>query len=191
MGLASPYSLAIKSTLDNRSAALNQESQSSLHYCLCNLVQGRLLEYLVSRIQHRYELFEDTVQKNLSAALADIFQEEFCPQFRHRVEENPQILIGISERIVDIDETVIIDWSRIDYRYWHVLKLALGHQDAVRILGIIKRDRRITRMIAREKLKNGLHSLAEIRNFIKDFRNFRLMFGFSDNKRPKSTHASL
>lgn len=81
---------------------------------LANMIQGRFIQYLVSRLCLHYEITEKELENRLIMALMTILSDKFFAVFREKVGQNRGIVYKIAKRIVSGEVANETNTQRMD-----------------------------------------------------------------------------
>ena len=99
-GKPNPYTQALVNCLsqfeDKDEVPELDESTSQF---LANMIQGRFLQYLVTRICDNYEIIDKNLEKKLIMAMMSILSDKFFAVFREKVRAKPEIVYKIARKI--------------------------------------------------------------------------------------------
>lgn len=66
---------------------------------LANMIQGRFLQYISSRICQYYDIVDKEMEKQLTMSLMKILSDKFFAVFREKVSAKPEIVYIIAQKI--------------------------------------------------------------------------------------------
>ena len=114
---------------------------------LINMLQGRMLEHLKTRVSSHYGLKPDSLNEEFSIALIEVFSEIFGI-FRKRVEEEPWLIFHIAKRIVEVETNLCENpQKRINQFYLSVFCKYFELQNLEIIISKMQSDSRIQNSI--------------------------------------------
>jgi len=158
-----PYAIAIfnclhpilQKTPKNESPVVDEATTQFL----TNMVQGRLMQYLVARIAQHHKIEEAEIQKKLLMTLMDIFSDRFFAIFRENVRVHPQIVYKIAKRIVH-NEVLCKrgECRRMDLLYLWIFRKYFEYQNVDGLLQIIEYNAEVRKIILISQLMNALPS---------------------------------
>ena len=104
MSEINPYTAAMSNYLKNLNMPIEEAAQdcSTVHF-LTNMVQGRMLDHLVSQIAKYYKIEDAAFEKELITILIEVFSDELFAKFRRKIEENPELVFQIAQRINEFE----------------------------------------------------------------------------------------
>ena len=141
----SPYTRVIADCLESlqNGHQENQINNKVVAHRLINMLQGRMLEHLKTRVSSHYGLKPDALSEEFSLALIEVFSEIFGI-FRKRVEEEPWLIFHIAKRIVEVETTPCEDpQKRINKFYLSVFCKYFALQNLEIIISKLQTDSRI------------------------------------------------
>jgi hypothetical protein len=156
--LISPYTRGIAECLQTLGDQAQAETRcdQTLRHLLCNLLQGRLLEYLRQQLLKHYKLDNDEIGERFSLLLVDVFKEEIFGTFRSRIEADPEIVPRLARHIVDVEiHTPHYDPLAIEELYQNILQEHLGYPNVDAILQTLQTDGRIQNLVVASMLQKA------------------------------------
>jgi len=84
---------------------------------LANMIQGRFLQYMVTRICQRYEVTSKDLQKQLNMVMMTLLSDKFFAVFREKVIKKPEIVLKIARKITSTEMQHGYNSIRIDALY--------------------------------------------------------------------------
>ena len=147
----SPYTRVIAECLDSLEKKSPEElnGNRALAQRLINMLQGRMLEHLKSRVGTYYGLSPDALSEEFSVALIEVFSEIFAV-FRKRIEEEPWLIFHISKRIVEVETNDTKNHQkRINKFYLSIFCKYFELQNLEKIITKLQTDERIQKSILR------------------------------------------
>lgn len=144
----SPYTRVIAECLDSLEDKPPDELNGDRHtHRLVNMLQGRMLEHLKSRVSAYYGLAPEALSEDFSIALIEVFSEIFGV-FRERVEEQPWLIFHIAKRIVEVETGDSDDpEKRINKFYLSIFCKYFEYRNLETIITKLQSDSRIQRSI--------------------------------------------
>ncbi len=156
----SPYTRVIAECLDSLEDEPPDELNGDRHtHRLVNMLQGRMLEHLKSRVSSYYGLAPEALSEDFSIALIEVFSEIFGV-FRERVEEQPWLIFHIARRIVEVETNATGDpEKRINKLYLSIFCKYFEYRNLETIITKLQSDSRVQRSIlaALPKQKQAVH----------------------------------
>ncbi|MCP4754203.1 MAG: hypothetical protein GY866_25230 [Proteobacteria bacterium] len=114
-GKLNPYTQAMKNCLQQfpENGEIPELDETTSQF-LANMIQGRFMQYLITRICQNYEVTDKDLEKQLSMVMMTILSDKFFVVFREKVRKKPEIVYKIAKKITAIeaihaDHTVRID----------------------------------------------------------------------------------
>jgi len=138
MSPVNPYTTAICHCLENLDKPFEEAAQDcSTVQFITNMVQGRMLDHLVCGIAKYYQIEDAAFKKELVTILVEVFSDELFAKFRRKIEENPELIFQIAQRIDDLENNKAsqdeINEKRSNRFYINILchHLEITHLDQV------------------------------------------------------------
>ena len=101
-----PYTTAICNCLENLNKPFEEAAQDcSTVQFLTNMVQGRMLDHLVCGIAKYYQIEDSAFEKELATILIEVFSDGLFAKFRGKIEENPELIFQIAQRINQVENS--------------------------------------------------------------------------------------
>ena len=145
----SPYTRVIADCLDSleEDSSETQNGDQAMAHRLINMLQGRMLEHLKTRVSSHYGLKPDALSEEFSLALIEVFSEIFGV-FRKRVEEEPWLIFHIARRIVEVETSTCENpQKRINQFYLSFFCKYFALQNLEIIISKLQTDSRIQNTI--------------------------------------------
>ena len=118
-----PYTKAMLNCLSQFSPEdKNPKLDKQTAQFLANMIQGRFLQYLVTRLCEHYEIAEKELEKQLSMVLMNILSDKFFNVFREKVKARPEIVYKIAQKITTNESTSFNHSVRSDGLYRWIVK---------------------------------------------------------------------
>ena len=153
-----PYTQAMAECLTNLDQSLDDVAQNEpVVYFLTNMVQGRMLEHLVCRIDEYYHLEDQSFEDELSSLLVDVFSETLFGEFRRKVEGDPALIFKVAQQIVHVECAPHSTVLRINHHFLCVFRKYLGYENLEVIVATLQSDSRIQKVILCALLKKNLN----------------------------------
>ncbi|MBF0280545.1 MAG: hypothetical protein HQM13_22300 [SAR324 cluster bacterium] len=104
MSKVNPYTTAICNCLENLDKPFEEASKDcSTVQFLTNMVQGRMLDHLVCGIAKHYQIADSSFEKELATILIEVFSDGLFAKFRQKIEEKPELIFQIAQRIDHVE----------------------------------------------------------------------------------------
>ena len=145
----SPYTRVIADCLDSLESDSPEElnGNGAMALRLINMLQGRMLEHLKTRVSAYYDLDPEALTEEFSVALIEVFSEIFGV-FRKRVEEQPCLIFHIAKRIVEVETDASQDMQkRINQFYLSIFCKYFEYRNLEKIISKLQTDPRIQHSI--------------------------------------------
>ncbi len=161
MSPVNPYTKAICNCLENLDKPLEEVAQDcSTFQFLTNMIQGRMLDHLVCAIAKYYRIEDSAFKKELVTILVEVFSDELFAKFRRKVEENPELIFQIAQRINDLENNKSskdgVNEKRSNRFYINILchHLEITHMDQV--INTLNSNAQIQQLISSALIKKYL-----------------------------------
>lgn len=124
-----PYTKEIKNCLENlESSTVNSENKT--YQFLVNMIQGRFLQYLSSRLCDLYEIESPYLEKKVMICLTNLLSQKFFAVFREKIKKTPEIIQSIALKITSFESSSHkFQQQRIDQLYLSICKKYFFHED--------------------------------------------------------------
>ena len=144
-----PYTKAIQNCLLQYAENLKEipELDESTSQFLANMIQGRFLQYLASRICLSYEITDSDLEKKLTMSLMRILSDKFFAVFREKVKAHPEIVYVIAQKITANETCCRCNGARIDAFFRGMSRKYFKYQNFKIILRWIDTNPEIERII--------------------------------------------
>ncbi len=146
-GLLNPYTKAMLNCLEQFNGAEIPKLDESNSQFLANMIQGRFLQYLASRICKNYKITDKDLEKKLTIALMRILSDKFFAVFREKVKENPEIVYILAKKISSNEICCSQDSARIDALFRGISRRFFKYQNFQIILQWIDTNPEIERIV--------------------------------------------
>lgn len=112
-----PYTQAIKNCLDGLDSANPELDQSTAQF-LANMIQGRFVQYLITRVATDAGISGRGMEKELSLVFMQLLTDKFFSVFREKVKSDPSVVLVIARKITEAElrEPDNLDQADILYR---------------------------------------------------------------------------
>lgn len=165
-----PYAIAISNCL-NPILEKNPDMQDvtiddQTAQFLTNMVQGRLLQYLVSRIASNHMITDIDMQKKLMMNLMNIFCERFFGIFRENVKADPMIVFKVA-KLINRNEVRCLrsESKRLDMLYLWIFRKYFEYEQVDGLLRIIEYHPEVRKIILIAKLQETLQNVSLYQTF--------------------------
>ncbi|MDT8445722.1 MAG: hypothetical protein RRB13_02340 [bacterium] len=99
-----PYTQAIKNCLDGLDPEdPNPDLDGSTAQFLANMIQGRFVQYLITRVALDAGIGGRGMEKELSLVFMQLLTDKFFLVFREKVKELPEVVLVIARKITDTE----------------------------------------------------------------------------------------
>ncbi|MBU3915852.1 hypothetical protein KKA14_09990 [bacterium] len=99
-GKLNPYTKAMLNCLEQYKGCKDTPKlDDTTSQFLANMIQGRFLQYISSRICQYYEIIDKDMEKQLSMSLMKILSDKFFAVFREKVNAKPEIVFIMAKKI--------------------------------------------------------------------------------------------
>lgn len=143
-----PYTKAMLNCLDQFSGCKESPSlDESTRQFLTNMIQGRFLQYLASRICKNYEVTDKDMEKKLTITLMRILSDKFFAIFRERVKTDPEIVYALAKKITRNELCCAENSVRIDALFRGISRRFFNYRNFQVILRWIDTNPEIERII--------------------------------------------
>ncbi|MBF0352054.1 MAG: hypothetical protein HQM11_13565 [SAR324 cluster bacterium] len=127
-------------------------------YFLTNMIQGRMLEHLIARIDEFYQIRDAHFRTELAMVLVDVFNESIFGAFRKKVESKPDIVFTVARHIVEVEcHTGLGHQSRVNHLYLCIFRKYLDYQNLESIIQTLQSNPQIQKLILTFLLKKNLN----------------------------------
>ena len=95
-----PYTKAMMNCLEqfNDQADIPELDETTSQF-LANMIQGRFLQYIATRLCQNFQITDKELEKKLTMALMKILSDKFFAVFREKVKLKPEIVYIIADKI--------------------------------------------------------------------------------------------
>ena len=160
-----PYTQAITNCL---SQFKDQESEPELDentsQFLANMIQGRFLQYLVSRICDYYKITDSELEKKLLLVMMNILRDKFFAVFREKIKEKPEIVYKIARTITNNEKpNKPLNNIRTDALYSNICKKYFEYQDFNIILRWINTNPEVEKIVFLSQVQKYIHDTSLIK----------------------------
>ncbi|MDH5560149.1 MAG: hypothetical protein OEY59_04760 [Deltaproteobacteria bacterium] len=141
----------------------NPELDSSTSQFLTNMIQGRFLQYLVSRMCQHYRIQDKDLEKQLSLVLMTILSDKFFVVFREKVRERPEIVFKIAKKITDSEKIHPDKTQKMDALFHFICKTYFEYQRIGIILKWINTNPEVEKIIFLSQIQQRIRDSALIK----------------------------
>ena len=143
-----PYTQAIQNCLRQfRHGEGEPELDEPTCQFLANMIQGRFIQYLVSRLCRQYEISDKELENRLIMTLMTILSDTFFAVFREKVDRNRSIVFKIAKRIVSSETTEKSSFQKTDALFRWISKKYFEYQNFEIILKWIHTNSEVEKVI--------------------------------------------
>ena len=132
---------------------------------LANMIQGRFLQYLVTRIGGYHDITSKDLEKKLSMTFLKLLSEKFFALFREKVKQKPEIVYQIARTIVDYETKELISPDQIDWLYLMISKEYFAYQNFQIIIDWINANPEVEKIIFLARVEKSFSDPGLLRAF--------------------------
>lgn len=124
------------------------ELDESTSQFLANMVQGRFLQYLVTRMCQHYQITDKALEKKLIMVMMTILSDKFFAVFREKIKANPDIVYKIARKITGMElANRTNNQRRQDALYRNICRKYFQYQNFGIILQWINTDPEVEKIV--------------------------------------------
>lgn len=123
---------------------------------LANMIQGRFLQYLATRICENQQIDDRELEKKLTISLMNVLSDKFFAVFREKVKESPEIVYSIARKITSNEQCCSDNSARIDALFRGISKRYFKYQNLKMILQWIDTNPEIERIVFISRIKKRI-----------------------------------
>lgn len=152
-----PYTKAMLNCLEQFSGSeeLPQLDDSTSQF-LANMIQGRFLQYLASRICIVYEIGDKELEKQLTMSLMKILSDKFFAVFREKVKADPSIVYILAKKITETECCCKQNSARIDAFFRGISRRFFKYQNFKVIMRWIDTNPEIEKIVFLSRVKKRI-----------------------------------
>ncbi len=134
------------------------ELDESTSQFLANMIQGRFLQYLVTRICDYYEITDKALEKKLLMAMMNILRDKFFAVFREKVKEKPEIVYKVARKITTNETSgKPLSSIRTDALYGNICKKYFEYQNFNIILQWVNTNPEVEKIVFLSQVQKRIH----------------------------------
>jgi hypothetical protein len=159
-----PYTKAMLNCLDQFSGIRESPSlDDSTRQFLTNMIQGRFLQYLASRICKNYEVTDRDLEKRLTISLMRILSDKFFAVFREKVKASPEIVYVLAKKITHNELCCSENSARIDALFRGISRRYFNYRNFQVILRWIDTNPEIERIIFISRIQKRIEDASLVK----------------------------
>ncbi len=154
-----PYTQALANCLSqfDENDELPELDESTSQF-LANMIQGRFLQYLVTRICDFYKITDKALEKKLLLAMMNILRDKFFAVFREKVKAKPEIVYKIARKITKNETSgKPLSGIRTDALYSTICKKYFEYQNFNIILRWVNTNPEVEKIIFLSQVQKRVH----------------------------------
>lgn len=140
-----PYTRAIKNALEQIGSQGDLDQSKSQF--LANMIQGRFLQYMVSRVTDHYRILDAELTKGMTMVFTNLLRNKFFNVFREIVESNPGVLLKIARKIVEYEDKRKLQGKRLEGLFIWLGNRYFGYHNFEIIFQWVNRNREVQKII--------------------------------------------
>ncbi len=130
---------------------------------LANMIQGRYLQFLASRICVHYDITDKDLEKRLTMSLMRILSDKFFAVFREKVKANPEIVYLIAKRITETEGSCDCDAIKLDRFFMEISGKFFKYKNFQLILRWIDTNPEVERIIFLSRVQKKIKDTALVK----------------------------
>ena len=158
-----PYTRALKNCLSQfpDSDEVPELDETTAQF-LANMIQGRFLQYLATRMCQYYEINDKEQEKQLIMVLMTILSDKFFVVFREKVKAKPEIVYTIARKITSY-EIANTGQLRTDALYRSICKKYFAYENFEVIMQWINTNPEVEKIVFLAQVQKRIKDAALIR----------------------------
>ncbi len=159
-----PYTKAMLNCLQQfANSKKNPKLDDTTAQFLANMIQGRFLQYLTTRICNKFNIIDKDLEKKLTMSLMSILSDKFFAVFREKVKAKPEIVYLIAQKITSNESCNRNNNIRTDAFFRGISRRYFEYQNFKIILQWIDTNPEIERIIFVSRIQNRVKDASLIK----------------------------